>query len=472
MGLLVGVLLWLVLLGAGASASFSGRDGLIAVEPVSGSGIELVRPGGGVVGKICGSGSACAPGGFPRWSSDGRLLVLSPSPGGRGGPGVVVVYGDGSCLDCESTAGGAAAPMTDPSMISVVFEHQLLREGVDGISNGLLVDGVSDAVWSAAGEVAVVRGGEVWAGAVGHLRRLGFGSAPSWSPDGSRVAIVRGGWIVLVALRSGTTRRLVRGGAPAWSPDGRLLAFVSGQDRLRVIPVSGGRARALGQVRGVAVDWQPLPRRPVGGCHAPPGSRVMTASATSIVTSDGGAAVPFGTFSSPAYMGCLVSAGQERLLARFDFQSEDQESGATAAAAAGDYAALATFFTDMHYGGNGESVGVYDLRSGRRVSGLGGEQISCGDYFYGCLSSLDGLVINNQGFTAAHAEVQAGPNGCSDTTLNPCPGEQIITSDSSGVQVVDTALNVGSPLLLTDLTLSGDILTWQHAGTPEHTQLH
>jgi hypothetical protein len=466
-------LLWLALLPAGASASFPGLNGLLAVERANGPGIALVRPGGSVVRTICGSHSACAPGGLPRWASDGGSLIVSPDNGGGVPPGVTIIYGDGSCLDCEPIAGGDAAPMADPSVISVVSGDQLLKEGVDGTTNGVLLTGFSDAVWSAAGTVAVVRRGQVWTGDLGHLRRLGVGSVPSWSPNGSRIAIVRGEWIVVAELRSGTTRRLVRGRAPAWSPDGRLLAYLDGQSRVRVIRISGGRARAIGGVRGTAVDWQPLPSKPVRGCHAPPGSRVMAASATSVVTSDGGAAVPPRLFGAPAYMGCLVSTGQERLLARFDTQGYDAELGATDAAAAGNYAALATSVTDLHYGGNSETVGVYDLRSGQPVSALGGEQVSCGDYSYDCLSSLDGLVIDDQGFTAAHAEVRTpGQSGCSDTTFQPCPGEEIIASDSAGVHVVDGATNPGGSALLTDLTLSGEILTWQHAEAPESTQLH
>ncbi|NMD11213.1 MAG: S9 family peptidase, partial [Acidobacteria bacterium] len=95
-------------------------------------------------------------------------------------------------------------------------------------------------------------------------------SDPAWSPDGSRIAFVRGHGedsdrtgmsdVFIVEARAGAEPRQVATiGAPdrqrlVWSPDGRTLAFTRGfepkyyaynQDRLAVVPVEGGEPRVL-----------------------------------------------------------------------------------------------------------------------------------------------------------------------------------------------------------------------------------
>ena len=88
----------------------------------------------------------------------------------------------------------------------------------------------SDAVWSGQGELAIVRKGRVWAGQLGHLRRIGRGGAPLVVPprgaDRLRTARLGDGRPL-----GHKARRLVRGGAPAWSPDGKLIAFIDSTSR-------------------------------------------------------------------------------------------------------------------------------------------------------------------------------------------------------------------------------------------------
>lgn len=69
-------------------------------------------------------------------------------------------------------------------------------------------------------------------------RRLTAGpadSAPSWSPDGTRVAFVRDGQLAVLPLAGGeaqvvTELALGGAGAPQWSPDGNRLAFTAPVD--------------------------------------------------------------------------------------------------------------------------------------------------------------------------------------------------------------------------------------------------
>lgn len=71
-------------------------------------------------------------------------------------------------------------------------------------------------------------------------RKLTGGFDPAISPDGSRVAFLRGGQGLLVIDADGSNERLLYSGgeelrAPAWSPEGKYIAFsrVTGQDTCR-----------------------------------------------------------------------------------------------------------------------------------------------------------------------------------------------------------------------------------------------
>ena len=96
-------------------------------------------------------------------------------------------------------------------------------------------------------------------------------SAPSWSPDGSRIAFIRRHGdgdvdkmpnqdVFVIEARAGaqprrlTTTTAEESGRPAWSPDGKLIAYLLGdevkysaydQAKLMVIPADGGQPRAL-----------------------------------------------------------------------------------------------------------------------------------------------------------------------------------------------------------------------------------
>jgi hypothetical protein len=464
----VATLVLTALMSAPASAAFPGGDGLLAVQPARGPGVLLVDARTGRQRRLCASHAPCPIGGSPRWSPDGRSVALSPSGRGR----VSLVYPDGSCLDCAAIGGNDAAFTADPAVVGVITGGRLREYGSDGIrESAFIAAGIADAVWSAAGRLAVARGGQVWTGRPGRLRALGVGSDPSWSPGGARLAIVRHGWITLVGARSGGARRLVRGTAPAWSPDGKSVAFIAPGGALSIAAVSSGRARRIGHVRGAAVDWQPIPVQSPVGCVAPPGSTTIASSNTAVVTRRRILA-PGAPVASQAYMGCLTATGREHLLQRFTFETIDDATSVSDAAVGGDFAGLVAYQRDTHYGGSAYSASVFDLRTGTVVPHLGGQQVGCGDYSYSCNSGIDGLVVATDGASAVHTSVvQFGPDNVATQT------ERIVASDATGIHVLGSATSTSTnaqppPTVLTALSLTDSILSWRDGSAPQSVTLH
>ena len=77
---------------------------------------------------------------------------------------------------------------------------------------------------------------------------LGDGSSPTWSPDGTEVAVMAGG-ILITDTATGDTRRLTCAGCQeiAWSPDGRSFA------------APGADGEPLGLVDATSGDVTPVP---------------------------------------------------------------------------------------------------------------------------------------------------------------------------------------------------------------------
>jgi dipeptidyl aminopeptidase/acylaminoacyl peptidase len=405
-----------------------------------------------------------------------------------------VIYPDGSCLACPvpGTAGYSGV-ISSPGF--QFLDSGFLPDGRLGVSiqesaefppplqaGAINTDGIGfqpfkvsgswqQPAWSPTGQLAAVRRvrgkAEVFVvdpvtGSARQLTRNGA-SSPSWSPDGRRLAVVHRGWIELIGSGGGRVWRLTRGRAPAWAPDGKELAFVGADDRLFVIAARGGRPRPVGHIRAERVDWQPVTGQSPSSCQAPAGSSVLAASPDATVTVDPGAQ-PAGQANAPvSVLGCLTSDGRERLLENLPSETQTPyvEGSVREVVIAGDYVAMVTAQSDTHIGASTDSVAVFDLRTGAAVAGRGGE--SSGGFYGG----VDQLVLGPDAVTAAHT---FGYN----CALTPCQmGEQIVANDSTGTHILDTITDTGPDnSLLTGLALSGDTLTWNHAGTPESAQLN
>ena len=96
---------------------------------------------------------------------------------------------------------------------------------------------------------------------------VGTGVEAAWSPDGSRLALVRsavGGPIDSVDVNGGTRTRISGGRldhAPAWAPDGERLAFsratiAGGPESLFVVGADGNGLQPLG-LQGASPAWSP-----------------------------------------------------------------------------------------------------------------------------------------------------------------------------------------------------------------------
>jgi hypothetical protein len=224
-----------------------------------------------------------APGGTsPVWSPDGRRLAyVATSEGGT--TDVFVADADGShrarltISDAADEASADWAP--DGRSLVVEREGSLAVVRADGAGRRRLTAGREPA-WSRTGRIAFVsdRSGTADLYVIDStgrgLRRLttspAVESAPSWSPDGRRLAFVSadGAAVDLYVLDAATSTAVVQltadaftEASPAWSPDGRTIAFVgnrTGVDMIWTVPALGGPVSSLAGVSGVArLRWRP-----------------------------------------------------------------------------------------------------------------------------------------------------------------------------------------------------------------------
>ncbi len=221
----------------------------------------------------------------PAWSPDGSRIAFARA-GDRSSCGIYVMNGDGSGLERLTTSCGDITPAWSPDGGRIAFGKWTLGSlstgiyvmNADGSGVTRLTESLQDEypAWSPDGSrIAFNRTYEPWPGdwftqvfvmkSDGtDIRRLTFtGSAefaesgPSWSPDGSRIALWSvGAGIATVLSGGGAPSRVYKGtdnlhdlgdvnyySTPDWSPDGSKIVFARGnlgQRRLAIANASGG----------------------------------------------------------------------------------------------------------------------------------------------------------------------------------------------------------------------------------------
>ncbi len=255
------------------------------------SAIYVVPADGGEPARLTrGAGRDWAP----RWSPDGRWLAFLSDRDGKPGQLYLLPVGGGEPHRLTSLAGGAGPAAWSPDGARVAFCARVSKDQPpdDRAAQGMWTKRprvVTRGAYKADGSgytfdavsqlfVAALDSGAVTAFTAGEADH----AAPAWSPDGRRIAYVRGRtgpmdlraydvWVMDADGRH--ARRLSedagRAVAPSWSPDGRTIAFyaLDTQDaalgdamvRVWLVPVDDGPARPLtaGYDRAVALARQP-----------------------------------------------------------------------------------------------------------------------------------------------------------------------------------------------------------------------
>ena len=408
-----------------AWGAFPGRDGDLVVA--TGGGLELVVPASGVARSICTDVLVCGRPAQPSFSPNGRAIAFVDTTSHR----PVVVAADGSCLWCLMGAPLTTVTGSEPAFTSGGQAVTVAQNGLwsvrltGGRARRLLKAPIDSAVWSSRGLVAVVRGGWIWVGRPGHgkLRRLARGRSPSFSPDGSWLALARDGNVWTVRVADGTQRRLVRGGAPAWSPDGRRIAYIAAGGAVEIVAVHGGPPHNVGSVRGTALDWQSMPASASRVCRPPAGAKVLASDSEAVVFSEG----------AVGFFGCLKALGRPRLLLQ---QTIDPGVGVIAVRLAGRFALL-EHSSGNQYGGD-EDLTLYDLGSGNTTPLAEFQTFTNGQPS----PKFDSFALDSSGFAAWRETTRPEPVGFAAVS---CPSASLcVASDQEGNILSSTSPTGGS----------------------------
>lgn len=235
--------------------------------------IKTVGPTGADPERLVGesNGGATQPGGGqPAWSPDGSLLAFTGSFG-EYGPVVYVVGADGGRPRLVSKAGVGSNPIFSPDGRSLVYaamrvvKGEFRRAARRDDEYGVVVDWAIKAVDVDGGRARLLT---PW-------RRNQRLTPTSFSPDGSKLAAERitvngEEAAVAIELGSGATTVLAHNvEEPVYSPDGSRVALVRtrrrypsepggnrppGHSKLFVMPAEGGRPVKLAGIRG-GLSW-------------------------------------------------------------------------------------------------------------------------------------------------------------------------------------------------------------------------
>jgi Tol biopolymer transport system component len=298
----LGVLVVLLMLPAGAAATFPGKNGKIAFNSggsspyIPGNTIEVINPDG--TGR-----ATLTTGTDPAWSPDGNKIAFFR------GRSLYVAAADGSGATeiFTSAQGFFGDPAWSPDAAKIAFVRFGECNGTSGDCdpNSLLITNADGSGLHSVPVQPNPEGWPLWGAALNEpdwspdgTRFVGgddilYGDRPrafimdvdgtdfryltpgwpntssydaSWSPDGSRIALVRtDSTHRVVSIRPDGSNQIQMWPGfvlypPAWSPDGSRVLLVPGGELVLVDPDGGNPVQLThdGGVKGNA-DWQPLP---------------------------------------------------------------------------------------------------------------------------------------------------------------------------------------------------------------------
>jgi hypothetical protein len=462
-GTLVAALLAVAWSVAPAAAAFPGRNGLIAVHAYRGDAIQmwLLRSDGSGLTRfpVYGEGA---------FSPDGQRIALVR------GRSLTVTDLNGQRLQTLETrlngkrlfiSGHAWSPAADRVYVGSDKNYAVSVAGGPPQPLGRGGD-VLDV--SVTGRIAYETDANSYDGVIytsdaggGDVHRVGRGSSPSWSPDGTRLAFLRNNR-VFVAGAEGT------GAAPlpnvdagrvlylAWSPDGTQIALLRWRNlddevmRLAILELATGAIREVVSERKLdatlvfGLDWQPLqgddeivlPERPALAPCDKLGARTLLQTKRARIFTE-----------NDRLYGCLYSTGRIVELTQ----------GGGLEPTLGEVA-LAGRYIGFEIESNGPDDGpfadlfVQDLRTGRLKRATNSVDPSSGFAY----ADVRSLVLTRKGAIAWIVRPYSNRGN-----FKPLPLMQVQKLDRTGVRLLDS----GTGITADSLQLTRRRIVWQHGNT-------